>query len=104
MSRKASYVRMDLKLALRVWIWNTHDLLLLLSTFPSEETEVYGPKCYNLHVAILTVRFFKPRGEFKGDADWCGAQLGTRLQRKLGPLDRLDILTDRVDCEHTATL
>jgi len=95
---------MDLKLALRVWIWNTHDLLLLLSTFPSEETEVYGPKCYNLHVAILTVRFFKPRGEFKGDADWCGAQLGTRLQRKLGPLDRLDILTDRVDCEHTATL
>ena len=42
-------------------------------------------------------------GAFKGDADWCGAQLGTRLQRKLGPLDRLDVLTDRVDCEHTAT-
>ena len=48
-------------------------------------------------------RGMKVVGAFKGDADWCGAQLGTRLQRKLGPLDRLDILTDRVDCEHTAT-
>ena len=48
-------------------------------------------------------RGMKVVGAFKGDADWCGAQLGTRLQRKLGPLDRLDVLTDRVDCEHTAT-
>ena len=38
-------------------------------------------------------RGMKVVGAFKGDADWCGAQLGTRLQRKLGPLDRLDILS-----------
>ena len=48
-------------------------------------------------------RGFKVVGAFKGDADWCGAQLGTRLQRRLAPLDRVDILTDRVDCEHTST-
>ena len=35
---------------------------------------------------------FKVVGAFKGDTDWCGVQLGARLQRRLEPLDRIDIL------------